>query len=337
MAGGPSTPALAVAVSEAGGLGFVAAGYRAPDQVKADLDAVAQRSGPPLIGLNLFVPGPDPGNPGSYGAYLEQLEAEAERAGVELGQPRHDDDAYRQKLELAVQAQPAVVSFTFGCPAAEDLAGLKADGSECWVTVTSPEEAEQAAAAGADALIVQGYEAGGHRGSFSDGDQEAFGLIALLQLVARSSDLPLVATGGIASGAGLAAVLAAGAQAAQIGTAFMRCPEAATLPAHADALASPTPTATTRAFTGRTARGLRNRFLDTYSDAAPAAYPELHHVTAPLRAAARARGEIDVVNLWAGQAHQLVEALPAAEVVERLIADAQGALKSATARIRQTG
>ena len=181
-----------------------------------------------------------------------------------------------------------VVSFVFGCPAPDcDRRAARGAAPTVWVTVTSPAEARQAEDAGADALVVQGYEAGGHRASFSDGDEAAYGLLALLQLVGAHASVPLVATGGIATGRGVAAALAAGARAAQIGTAFLRCPEAGTSAVHRAALATAAPTALTRAFTGKSARGIVNRFMREHGDAAPRAYPELHHVTAPLRQAAR--------------------------------------------------
>jgi nitronate monooxygenase len=199
-----------------------------------------------------------------------------------------------------------------------------------WVTVTDVDEAQRAAEAGADALIVQGIEAGGHRASFVDTEGAGdYGLLALLQLVGAHVDLPLVASGAIASGGALAAVLAAGAQAAQIGTAFMRCPEAGTAPAHRAALAADTPTGLTRAFTGRQARGIVNRFMRDHSADAPPAYPEIHHVTAPLRAAGRASGDADMINLWAGQAHELAREAPAAEVVATLAAEARERLDAA--------
>ena len=205
-----------------------------------------------------------------------------------------------------------------------------------WVTVTEVEEALVAAGAGADALIVQGVEAGGHRGSFEDSEGRGeLALLPLLRLVARAVDLPLVASGGIADGAGVAAVLAAGARAAQIGTGFLRCPEAATSPAHRDALARPGRTALTRAFTGRRARGIVNRFLRDYEAEAPAAYPHVHHLTSPLRAAAREVGDAEMINLWAGQTYSLAEELPAADLVRRWSAEAEAALDEAQRRLRQ--
>jgi len=156
----------------------------------------------------------------------------------------------------------------------------------------------------------------------------------LLQVLRARTDLPLVASGGVATGRAVAAVLCAGARAAQIGTAFMRCPEAGTSPPHREALATRTPTSLTRAFTGRQARGIANRFLREHSADAPLAYPEIHHATAPVRAAARAAGDAELINLWAGQAHELAPELPAAEVVRAMAAQAADALTSAAGALR---
>jgi hypothetical protein len=205
------------------------------------------------------------------------------------------------------------------------------------VTATDVAEARSAADAGANALVLQGTEAGGHRASFVDRDDaEGLSTLVLLRLVRAETDLPLVAAGGITDGAALAAVLAAGAAAAQIGTAFLRADEAGTNPAYQSALASEAETAVTRAFTGRRARGLVNQFLLAHSAEAPAAYPQVHHATAPLRAEARRRGDADAFNLWAGQAHRLAVAAPAEEIVYTLARDARSALEAATARGRAT-
>jgi nitronate monooxygenase len=151
--------------------------------------------------------------------------------------------------------------------------------------------------------------------------------------VRAATDLPLVAAGGIADGRGVAAVLAAGAAAAQLGTAFLRCPEAGTATVHREALARPGATALTRAFSGRLARGIVNRFMVEHSAEAPSAYPEVHHLTTPLRAHGRATGDGDVVNLWAGQAHELAPELPAGELVAVLARDARAALADAARRL----
>jgi nitronate monooxygenase len=338
MAGGPSTPALAAAVSSAGGLGFLAAGYKSQEAVRADLEALRSllSDGVPF-GVNLFAPPGHGSGADHVAAYGESLSREVDDSGVALGAPRWDDDRYVEKLELLSAERIPVVSFTFGCPSREDVERLHQGDVAVWVTVTTPDEADTANAAGADALIVQGVEAGGHRGSFDDAAPGDVGLLALLQIVrARVSDLPLIGTGAVATGRAVAAVLAAGAAAAQLGTAFMLCPEAATAPAHRDALArGEAPTALTRAFTGRTARGIVNRFLREHSAHAPSAYPEVHHLTAPMRAAARKLGDADGFNLWAGQAYEVAEPVPAAELVDRLAEEARAALAAATQRLNR--
>ncbi len=328
LAGGASTPALAAAVSEAGGLGFLAAGYKTSAAVEADLGRLRERTSRPF-GLNLFAPPAAAADADTVRSYAGTLRDEGE-----LGEPRHDDDGWEAKLALVDDQGPPVVSFTFGCPDPAVVERLRAGGREVWVTVTSPAEARIAHAAGADALVVQGAEAGGHRAFFADdGTASDLGVLAALQLIGDAVPLPMVATGGLVTGGAVAAVLAAGASAAQLGTAFMRCPEAGTADVHREALAAETPTALTRAFSGRTARGVVNRFLREHSADAPAAYPEVHHLTAPLRAAAREHGDADRLHLWAGQAHALAAEEPAGDLVRRLAAEAVAALEDARRRL----
>jgi nitronate monooxygenase len=335
LGGGPSTPELAAAVSEAGGLGFLAAAYLPATEVASRLDATRELTQGPL-GVNVFVPSSGPARPSDYAAYVDRFRAWATAAGASVGEPRYDDDDWDAKLELLTARPVDVVSFTFGCPSPELIEALRNAGAEVWVTVTSPQEAAEAAEAGADALVVQGAEAGGHRGSFVNrADLPLYGVLALLDLVRSTVSLPLVASGGIATGAALAAVLSAGAQAAQIGTAFMLAPEAGTSPAHRAAIASSEPTVLTRAFTGRLARGIRNGFIAEHEAHAPVAYPELHHLTAPMRKEAREQGDASRINLWAGEAHQLARERPAAETVRALAAEARAALADAGSHIRR--
>jgi nitronate monooxygenase len=332
LAGGPSTPQLAAAVAGAGGFGFLAAGYKSPDAVQDDLQKLRALSEAPF-GVNIFAPPGRAGDPAALRRYAQQIADEASRLHAQPGDPRHDDDAYDRKLELLEAERPAVVSFTFGCPAADVVARLHHAGIDVWVTVTNRAEAVQAAEAGADALVVQGMEAGGHRGYFvDDDDAQELGLLAALRLIATSVELPLVAAGGISDGATVAAVLCAGALAAQVGSALMLTPEAGTSQPHRDALRRVGATRLTRAFSGRQARGIVNRFMLEHGDDAPLAYPDVHHMTSPIRAAARAAGDAETINLWAGQAYELAREEPAGEVVRRLGAEAREALRAVSDR-----
>ena len=325
LAGGASTPALAAAVAGAGGLGFLAAGYKRADAVEEDLRALRALSAEP-VGVNIFAAPAAPADAALVARYAAGLAADAERFGVQVGSPRHDDDDLEAKLALVCREQVAVVSFTFGCPPRGIVDRLHGAGCEVWVTVTNPGEALEAERAGADAVVAQGFEAGGHRGYFTDAaDNEDLGLLALLRLLGRAVSLPLVAAGGIADGASIAAVLAAGAAAAQVGTALMLTPEAGTAAAHRAALRSSGPTALTRAYSGRQARGVVNRFMREHDADAPRAYPDVHHLTTPIRAAARAAGDPEAINLFAGQAHSLAVEAPAAEVIARLADEARAA------------
>jgi nitronate monooxygenase len=316
MAGDPATPALAAAVSGAGGLGFLAAGYKPADRVAAEVAAVRAATDRPF-GVNVFVPDPAPVDAAAVAAYAASLRPEAERYGAVLGEPVVDDDGYPAKVALLAGLRVPVASFTFGCPDPADVDRLHAAGTLVVVTVTSVAEARLAAAAGADALSVQGVEAGGHRGTFLDAPGDT-ALLPLLALVRAAVDLPLLAAGGVMTAAGVAAVRAAGALAAQCGTAFLAADEAGTNAVHRAALTDPDlGTALTRAFSGRTARGLVTRFLTEHAGA-PAGYPAVHHLTRPLRAAALAAGDPGGMAMWAGQGYPLVRAAPAADIVRAL-------------------
>jgi nitronate monooxygenase len=334
MAGGPSTPALAAAVSEAGGLGFLAAGYQTAAGLYEDIAATRALTERPF-GVNVFaLVGGEPADPAVVAAYAVRLAGEAERAGVALGEARFEDDGFAAKVEALTADPVAVVSFTFGLPPRDVVERLHAAGTEVWITVTSPAEARAAAALGPDALIVQGVEAGGHRGVFADDETASdLTLLAALTLIGAAVDLPLIATGGLATGAAIGAALVAGAVAAQVGSAYLRTPEAGTSEAQRAVTATDAPTALTRAFSGRTARGIVNRLLTEHTAAAPSAYPEVHHLTTSLRAHGRAIGDADLINLWAGQTHALAPELPAGELTRRLAADARAAVARVHARL----
>ncbi|MFI7580818.1 nitronate monooxygenase [Kocuria kalidii] len=333
MAGGPSTPALAAAVTVAGGLGFLAAGNRPPPGVRADVEAVrALTDGP--FGVNVFVPeaantappgtAVDPAVHLSLAAYREALRDVARQYAVELPDTDPaDDDGWPAKLELLEQLRVPVVSFTFGLPAASVLERLAAVGTTTSVTVTSVPEAEAAVRAGAHLLTVQGPAAGGHRGTHRaedvPGGEPLPELVAAVRAVV---DVPVVAAGGIASAAGTATALAAGADAVQIGTLLLRTHEAGTSAAYREALGSGryTDTAVTRAFSGRPARGVRNGFVDRFTDIAPAAYPQVNQLTRSIRTAAAQQGDPEAIALWAGSSFASAREVAAAEVVREITA-----------------
>jgi nitronate monooxygenase len=326
MAGGPSTPELVAGAANAGAFGFLAAGYLTAEALAKQLARTRELTGQP-VGVNLFVPGQK--STVDIKPYRAVVAAEAAKYNIEPGEPAWNDDNYPAKLDLLVADPVAVVSFTFGLPPAGDVERLRAVGSKIVVTVTNPAEARAAADRGADALCVQGFEAGAHRGIFTDDGSEAYGLLAALRLIGAEVDLPLIATGGLVHGADVAAVLVAGAGAAQLGTAFLGSPEAGTQPVHREALKSTRDTAITRAFSGRPARGLVNRFLAEHTDEAPAAYPQVHNMTRPLRAAAAKAGDPEAMSLWAGQTYPLAPAGPVADVIARLDAEMKAAITAA--------
>lgn len=341
MAGGAATAELAAAVSNAGGLGFLAAGYKTPEAMYEQIRSVRGMTTRPF-GVNLFVP-PDAGGsseqlsayvtdpPAEVEVYRSQLAGEAAWYETALGDPdQGDDDAYEGKLAVLHENPVPVVSFALGCPSRQVLEQLSARGTFTIVTVTSVAEARAAQWAGADALCVQGVEAGGHQSTHRDApetDGAAVGLLSLLTQVREAVLLPLIAAGGLMRGAQIAAACVAGATAAQLGTAFLPCPESGAHPLHKRALTDQvfTHTELTRAFSGRPARGLVNRFVREHGPYAPAAYPQVHHLTAPLRKAAAAAADAQGMALWAGQGHRLARELPAAELVELLVTELESA------------
>jgi nitronate monooxygenase len=319
MAGGPSTPALAAAVSEAGGLGFLAAGYLSADALAEQIREY-RRLTPAPFGVNVFVPQSPDVDETEVDAYLRSLQAEADALGVAV-EASWDDDGWSQKLEVLTGEPVPVVSFTFGCPAPEVIRGLQAVGSQVVVTVTTPEEASVATAAGADAVAAQGIEAGGHQGSFDDAGavDRGWELAALVRALGATVLVPVIAAGGLMTGADIAGVLREGAAAAVLGTALLRCPESGAAEIYKRALVDPrfSRTAVTRAFSGRRARGLVNDFMRAHADA-PSAYPHINNATRALRRASVARGDPDGTNLWAGRGFRQAQDRPAAEIIRAI-------------------
>lgn len=321
MAGGASTPKLAAAVTNSGGLGFLAGGFVTAQTVADNLTAArALTTGP--VGVNLFVPQPKPTDTAVLNAYAAALTAEAERYGVTLGEPRYSDDDWDAKLEVVHDLKPDLVSFTFGLPDTGELARIKSAGVAVLAGVTALDEALAATGMEFDALVVQGPKAGGHSFVFDAlAPARTRPLEELLASIIGECDLPVIAAGGLMTAADLDEAVQAGAIAGQFGTAFLLADEAGTNPVHRAALTDPafTETAITRAFTGRNARGLRNRFIDEHDYQAAAIFPHVTYLTRPVLGAAVASGDPHGTALWAGTGFRQASAAPAAEIVARLV------------------
>jgi NAD(P)H-dependent flavin oxidoreductase YrpB (nitropropane dioxygenase family) len=332
MAGGPTTPELVVAAAQAGGLGFLAAGYRTVDQLAEQIRSV--RAHTEVFGVNVFVPNPVHADGEEFRMYARALQPAADRYGLTLngGRPHDDADGWEEKIALLLADPVPVVSFTFGLPDRGLISRLRRAGSRVVQTVTSPQEAGFAAEAGVDGLAVQAAAAGGHSGTFTARRLPVpIPLDHLLAEVRAVTPLPLLAAGGLATSEAVAEALGAGAQAAVVGTALLCADEAGTSQTHRSAVlaaagdgsdddgARADETVLTRAFTGRYARGLRNGFTTRYDPIAPAGYPAIHHLTSPLRKAAAAAGDADQLHLWAGTGYRHVQARPAAEILAGLL------------------
>ena len=239
MGGGPGRPELVAAVNEAGGFGFLAAGYKTAGEMTAEIVATKRATGRPF-GVNVFVPSAPTVDARALDTYLEQLEHDAASLGTGLGPSDWNDDDWEGKVTALIRDPVAVVSFAFGCPTSDVIAALHDAGTWVMVTITNPYDVDLAVERGVDALCLQGIEAGAHRGGFTDDEHDdGYGVLALVGAVRDRTSLPLVAAGGIMNGRDLAAVLVAGTDAAQLGTAFLRSPESGAHEVHKAALADP--------------------------------------------------------------------------------------------------
>jgi nitronate monooxygenase len=258
--------------------------------------------------------------PAPFKAYAAALAGEAEHYGVRLGEPRYDDDDGAAKLDVVHDLRPEAVSFTFGLPTMGGCSRPQNAGITTVATVTTVLEAEMALAHGAGALVAQGPSAGGHRATFSPAAQPACQPLAvLLAALSARVDAPIIAAGGLATSDDVNGVISAGAVAAQLGTAFLLAHEAGTIPC-TGALKDPnfTETVVTRAFTGRSARGLRNRFIDEHEAEAPFGFPEIGRLTGPLQAASSKGSDPHGMALWAGTAFRQARAGSTAEIIAEL-------------------
>lgn len=335
---GPGTPELCIAVSEAGGLGSLPCAMSSAEVIERDLGVIRQRTSRP-INVNFFChkrPEPDTARDARWKArlapYYEELGIDP-AAPVNAAERRPFDEA---ACALVERFRPEVVSFHFGLPEAALLGRVKAIGALVISSATTAAEARWLEANGCDAIIAQGYEAGGHRGIFLDADPIAAlsaqaGTMALVPQVVDAVKVPVIAAGGISDARGIAAAFALGADAVQVGSAYLHSPEAKVHAGHREALrnAADNSTALTNVYSGRPARGILNRMMREVGPISPdaPAFPNAATAGGPLRAKAEAAGSVDFTPLWAGQAAGLGRALPAGELTRSLMAEARDVMR----------
>ena len=343
LAGGGDTPDLVAAVSNAGGLGFIGAAYLAPTQISETAQAVRAKTARPF-GINLFAPLPIPETPQDAEVALKRLAPYFAELGLSSpALPAKSSETFSEQLEAALQTGASVLSFTFGVLPADAIAAIKRKRMLLLGTATTVEEAVALEQAGVDGVVAQGSEAGGHRGTFG-GDFQA-GMIGTVALVPQTVDavrVPVIASGGIMDGRGIAAAMVLGASAVQLGTAFLTCEEAGISEAYKKAIfdAHEDQTRITRAFSGRPARGIVNRFLAEVESDAPDAilpFPLQNSVTRPLRSAASKQGRAEFLSLWAGQGVRMARCQSAGELVTRLVREAEEAIGRLQLQARKPG
>lgn len=331
MAGGPTTSELVAAVSNAGGLGVIAAGYLSPMQLRNQISQVRKLTDKPF-GINVFVPA-------NYTADTSKL-----RKANDLLKPmweefqiievpvlptfEQDLDIFEQQINIIMEENIQICSFTFGIPSQEMVTKLKKNSSFLIGTATTVQEAIMIEKAGMDAVVVQGAEAGGHRGTFiGKENQSHIGLMSLIPQAADVISLPLIAAGGIMDGRGIMAARCLGAHAVQMGTAFLVCDESGANTLHKEAImkASEDQVVLTKAFSGKLARGLHNRFIEEmkpYDEVLPA-YPLQNELTKGIRKASAAAGSIEYMSLWSGQSPRLAKPLTVRELMNKIIGEAE--------------
>ena len=320
MAGGPDTPALAAAVANAGGIGSLGCAYSTPSQIDALAADMRARTNRPFA-FNLFVRADVPDDAEAEARATRILAPFRDELGLSAPANSPPPPRFEDQLEAVLRAKPAIFSFTFGVPTREQLAAVRARGIAIVGTATTVEEVR--ALEDVDAICIQGAEAGGHRGTFLGRFEDALiGTLSLLQQAIAATKRPVIAAGGIMTGAAIRAVLSVGASAAQLGTAFMCCDEAGTSAPHRKALLTATATTVTRAFSGRPARGIVNRMTEAFAQHDAAPFPQQQRLTADLRREAARQSRTDLMQLWAGQGAPLVRAIPAAQLVTALASEA---------------
>ena len=333
LAGGGDTPSLVAAVCNAGGIGFIGAAYLTPEQIHGAAAEVRARTSRPF-GINLFAPQPpseQQGKPETMLARVAPYFAELNLPAPSL--PKPVASSFEEQLEAATGCGAACFSFTFGDLSAQNVRAVKARNQFLIGTATTVTEALALEKSGVDAVIAQGSEAGGHRGTFAgDFVSGMVGGISLVPQIADAVRVPVIASGGIMDGRGIVAALALGASAVQMGTAFLVCHESGAPDAYKEAIlnAREDQTRITRAFSGRPARGIENRFMTevefSHDDDAILPFPLQNALTRPLRTAAGKQGRAELLSLWAGQGLRLARRQTAAELMARLDKEVDAAI-----------
>ena len=333
MAGGPTTPELVAAVSNAGGLGSLGAAYLPPETLREQVREIRRRTQAPF-NVNLFVPSPFEADPERIERSGELLARYRQELGIRtLGIPSSFEESFEDQLEVVLEERVPVFSFTFGVPGEDQLHRLRDAGVITVGTATTVREGLRLEERGVEVVVAQGGEAGGHRGTFLGDFRDALiGAMALVPQMVDALSVPVIAAGGIVDGRGLAAALVLGAGAAQMGTAFLACEESGAHPEFKKAVlgAAEDETAVTRVFSGRAARGIKNRFLvemGEHEEELPP-FPVQNALTRDVRAEAQRQGRPEFMSLWAGQAVRLARPVTAARIVEGAVEGAERALRA---------
>jgi nitronate monooxygenase len=324
MGGGPGSPELIAAVANAGALGSLGAGYLTPEEIRQQVTRIRALTDRPL-NINLFAGGYHAGAIPDAQPMLSILSRVHERLGIALPMlPPLQPNPFAAQLDVVLELKPAVFSFTFGVPSADDIARLHAENIVVIGTATTEEEGTILSKANVDAIVAQGAEAGAHRGTFAHAFEESMvPTLDLVEQIVRTVKTPVIASGGLMDGKGIAAALDRGALAVQLGTAFLACQESGAAGAYKRAVlnAKRDTTVITRAYSGRHARGLKNDFIDMVPESAILPFPIQNSLTRPMRAAAAKKGEAGFLSLWAGTGVTRTRSMPAAELVATLVAE----------------
>jgi nitronate monooxygenase len=332
MAGGVTTPQLVAAVSQAGGLGSIGGAYMAPGDLRTAIRMVRGLTNRPFA-VNLFTPESIVDAPEEIAQSQALLQRYRDELGIaSMPGPTRYAPPFDEQIAVVIEERVPVFSFTFGIPDTKWLRELKQTGVTLIGTATTVHEAIELEAYGIDMIVGQGSEAGAHRGTFlSQASDAMIGTLALIPQIADRVRVPVIAAGGIMDGRGIVAALALGAEGVQMGTAFLGCPESGASSAYKDAVLNTEydQTAITRAFSGKAARGIKNRFMlemETHESSIPS-FPIQNALTRDIRQAAAKQGRAEFLSLWAGQAASMSRARPAGQLIEELVGEVTSVLQ----------